>query len=126
MEDEESEKRSSEPKPTIDLASPVLFCERSNRDDGSSKEVFVTPSSPPVKKPEKRGRKRLYGKGYSSVEPSLRGAIKLELGLHTRWQCLRGTKSHNQFAEILMNVYESLTDDERIEFERSSGKKTTL
>ena len=87
----------------IDLASPVLYSDRKEPD-------FLTPEPPALKA---TGRKRIYKDKYQSVEGSLRKQLKLDTGVHLRWQKLRGALSHNEFAEVLMDIYESYTAEEK-------------
>ena len=62
----------------IALASPVLFCHRSDPD-------FVTPDAP-VAGVHRGGKKRYCEHKYPSVESSLRKPVKLDIGIYLRWQ----------------------------------------
>ena len=84
----------------IDLASPVIF---------ETRPDFLTPEAPVLK--AKRGtgggKRRIYENKYQSVESTLRKQVKLDTAIYLRWQKLRGTLSHNDFAEMLMDMFEA-------------------
>lgn len=68
----------------------------------------ITHNPKPVSSTKKPGRPRKYAGGWLSVKNHLVKQIKLRTNVYTRWCRLKGSKQHSEFANILLDLYESV------------------